>query len=161
RSVLVINNGKPRASRIPKIRNLIACPEGMSGKQMLELLHHQVEDLNTKVLNAQSTIFKKRGLFFVNAGGNIFRDKKLILASGITDNEPEIEGLDKLCSRKLIAYCPICDGYEFTNYPIGILIKDRIGLKKAHFFSTYSKKLHVFNIGRRKLSPQTQSKLKK
>ena len=46
--------------------------------------------------------------------------RRLILATGVTDELPEVPGLDELWGS-VVAHCPYCDGYEYRDRPIGVL----------------------------------------
>jgi thioredoxin reductase len=49
--------------------------------------------------------------------------KRVILATGVVDELPAIEGLKELWGKK-VHICPFCDGYEYGNEEIGVLATD-------------------------------------
>lgn len=46
--------------------------------------------------------------------------RRLILATGVTDELPDVPGLDPLFGS-VVAHCPYCHGYELRDRPIGVL----------------------------------------
>ncbi|HEV2316519.1 MAG TPA: NAD(P)/FAD-dependent oxidoreductase [Thermoplasmata archaeon] len=58
--------------------------------------------------------------FRVRAGASEHLGRRLILATGVTDELPPIPGLDTLWGRKAF-FCPYCDGYEFHLGRLGVL----------------------------------------
>lgn len=74
----------------------------------------------------------------------------MLLATGISDIEPAIEGFESAKEQGLIRYCPICDGFEFKNRRIGIIGTGEHGVKEARFTKNYSSDLSLLD-----LSPST------
>ncbi|WP_394778215.1 NAD(P)/FAD-dependent oxidoreductase [Undibacterium sp.] len=58
--------------------------------------------------------------FMVNAGGTPLYAKKLVLATGIIDELPAIEGLQERWGKSVF-HCPYCHGYELDNGPIAVI----------------------------------------
>ncbi|WP_435771587.1 NAD(P)/FAD-dependent oxidoreductase [Nocardioides sp. SYSU DS0651] len=53
-------------------------------------------------------------------GGSPVQARRVILATGVTDELPDVPGLDALFGTA-VAHCPYCHGYEYRDKPIGIL----------------------------------------
>src|SRR4051794_229707 len=85
RKILVINADRPRAYRIPKIHNLLASPQGMSGRELLQKLHQQLKDLKTEFQKGEATVHPRGALSEIKIGKRRVRAKKVILATGIKD----------------------------------------------------------------------------
>jgi thioredoxin reductase len=61
------------------------------------------------------------GGFAVCVGGEqSFRTRRLVLATGVVDELPEIEGLAARWGKSVF-HCPYCHGYELENGRIGVL----------------------------------------
>ena len=67
--------------------------------------------------------------FVVRAGGDEFRGKRLILATGVVDELPSIPGLSERWGKRVF-FCPYCDGYEFGLGSLGVLATSP---QSAHF----------------------------
>lgn len=66
------------------------------------------------------SIKKKGDGFIIN---DQFAAKKIVLAHGVRDILPEIDGIKELWG-KAVFHCPFCHGHEFKNHNIGVLGTD-------------------------------------
>ena len=57
----------------------------------------------------------------------IVRSRKLLIATGVCDNLPEIDGIRELYGRSVF-HCPYCDGWEVRDQPIAIYGRGDRGL---------------------------------
>jgi thioredoxin reductase len=83
--------------------------------------------------------------FVVHAGGEEHRGRRLILATGVTDELPAIPGLAERWGGRVF-FCPYCDAYELGPGRLGILatspasahfallVADWAGAGQARFF---------------------------
>lgn len=53
-------------------------------------------------------------------GGEVVRGRRLLLATGVVDDLPEIPGLTEIWGRTAI-HCPYCHGHEVRNQPLAVL----------------------------------------
>src|SRR4051794_39136980 len=103
RDVLIVNNGKPRAAWIPKTHNLMGFPEGISGKSILLRLNRAIADLGVPKVAGEAKIKRYRGSgFLVTIGKEEYRAKTVILATGIEDNQPDVENYASLRNLGLL-----------------------------------------------------------
>jgi thioredoxin reductase len=51
--------------------------------------------------------------------GTRLRTRKLLLATGVVDELPDIAGLAELYGRS-VHHCPYCDGWEWRDQPVGV-----------------------------------------
>lgn len=79
------------------------------------------------VVDAERT---QTGFSVLDAEGRHFRARRLVLATGVVDELPEIEGL---ASRwgKSVFHCPYCHGYELERGKIGVLATGPMSLHQA------------------------------
>ncbi|MBB6253902.1 NAD(P)/FAD-dependent oxidoreductase [Nitrospirillum iridis] len=68
--------------------------------------------------------------FVVQTTGGPVAGARLILASGVTDNLPEVPGLAERWGRHVF-HCPYCHGYELNQGPIGVLATGPMSLHHA------------------------------
>ncbi|HEK3357078.1 TPA: NAD(P)/FAD-dependent oxidoreductase [Pseudomonas aeruginosa] len=64
------------------------------------------------------------------ANGERFTARRLILASGVADELPEIPGLAERWGRHMF-HCPYCHGYELDGGPIGVLAASPLAIHHA------------------------------
>jgi thioredoxin reductase len=72
--------------------------------------------------------------------------KKLLLATGVGDNIPEIEGMKELWGCAVF-HCPFCDGYECKERHIGLYASKHNGYGMALALRNLSKKVTLFTDG--------------
>jgi thioredoxin reductase len=72
------------------------------------------------------------------ADGQCYRTRRVLLATGIADELPPIEGLRPLWGRTVV-HCPYCHGWELRGQPLAFLILRPadvfLGLKLTHLSS--------------------------
>jgi thioredoxin reductase len=52
--------------------------------------------------------------------GEVLRARRVLLATGVTDDLPDVPGLAPLFGD-VVAHCPFCHGHEFADTPVGVL----------------------------------------
>jgi thioredoxin reductase len=67
------------------------------------------------------------GFRVMTADGGRHEAKRLVLAHGVTDTLPEVEGLRERWGRSVF-HCPYCHGYELGGGPIGVVAVGEISL---------------------------------
>ena len=143
RRVLVISAGEPRAARIPRIRNLVGYAEGIAGTELLARLNAQLSRCGGRVIEGRARVARTRGGFNVRVGADTYLARKVILATGQRDREPELGNERELTSRGKLGYCPICDGFDHADQKIALLVRSNAGVKKVAFMSGFSRDLVV------------------
>jgi thioredoxin reductase (NADPH) len=144
RKVVLIDAGHSRAQWIPRIRNLIGYGQGLSGLALLKRLQAQVRQYKTDWVQGEAQIFRKPGGFKVQVDDRSFSARTVILATGMKDQQPLVDNVPALRKKGVLAYCPICDGYDHSGQTIGLLVRDNHGLKKMKFLSQFSKRIVAF-----------------
>lgn len=148
RNVRIIDAGHSRALLIPRTHNYPGFTDGISGNDLLEKLRDQLyanggSVTSGKVMDLQRT---RDGTFLAETQEETIRAKTVLLATGMIDIEPELEGFQAVKEKGLIRYCPICDGFEFTDERIGIIARDERGVGEAIFIKQFSANLTMIDI---------------
>lgn len=122
RNVLVIDSGKPCNRQTPHSHNFIT-QDGKTPKEISDLAKEQVLKYNT--LNfIEGTVVKMaktaEGFELITVNNEKLYAKKIILASGVKDLMPDIDGFSE-CWGISVIHCPYCHGYEVKNKATGIL----------------------------------------
>ncbi|HRI21970.1 MAG TPA: NAD(P)/FAD-dependent oxidoreductase, partial [Panacibacter sp.] len=94
------------------------------------------------------------------ASGETFTAKKLIFATGISDNMPDIGGF-AACWGISVLHCPYCHGYEVRNEITGLLGNGDFGFDLARLISNWTNNLTLFTNGTSTLTTEQTEKLKK
>jgi thioredoxin reductase len=85
---------------------------------------------------------------------------KLLLATGVVDHLPEIEGLDSLYGRSVF-HCPYCDGWEMRDKKIAIYGKGKNGAGLSLELTLWSGDLLLCTDGPANISPEERRRLQK
>ncbi|MFZ0830151.1 MAG: NAD(P)/FAD-dependent oxidoreductase [Thermoplasmata archaeon] len=150
-TAVVIDRG-PKYSRSyysPRMDNIPGFPEGISGHTLLDrqiTALRQHEDRVTYVTPAHATAARK-----VDSGYEVdfdwlkqprkVRGKALILAPGVVDRIPVVEGkLEPIfpwANQGLVYFCEFCDGHELPGKTVAVLGSTRyaadLALELRHF----------------------------
>ena len=60
------------------------------------------------------------GFFVRLAGGRVLKARRILVATGVSDELPEIPGVRERWGRDLL-HCPYCHGWEVRDQPLGVL----------------------------------------
>src|SRR4051794_3411317 len=93
RDLLVIDSGASRAARIPRSRNHPGFPRGVRGATLLSRMRRQAETYGARIEPGQVDGLETdaEGFRLTTAEGPVLA-RKVILATGVVDNEPPIPG---------------------------------------------------------------------
>jgi thioredoxin reductase (NADPH) len=75
------------------------------------------------------------------------RGRFVILATGLVDCTPPIQGFAEIEASGNLRFCPICDGYEAIDTRVGVIGDIHAAGKKALFLRTYTSRVWLFLIG--------------
>lgn len=73
----------------------------------------------------------------VDGPSGVVRARRLIVATGLRDELPEIPGLREQWGRGVVV-CPYCDGWERRNDTIGVIAAGPQGIDQAHQLRQWS-----------------------
>lgn len=148
RDIRIIDADNSRAALIPSTFNYPGFGEGISGHALLERFRAQLEANGGRVMSGRVTRIERSedGLFNVVTESEILRSRTVLLATGVVDVDPEIKGFQAVKEDGLIHYCPICDGFEFTNECIGVIAREEHGIDEAIFIKRFSADLTLIDI---------------
>ena len=144
RSVQVIDAGESRAAKIPESHNYPGF-FGIAGPELLRRLTAQARQYGAELVSGRVTSLRKEGDTFVaSSSGSGVNARFILLATGLVDQCPTIEGQPADCPSEVIRFCPICDGYEAIDHRVGVVGDIKAGGKKALFLRTYTKDVSLF-----------------
>lgn len=69
--------------------------------------------------------------------GEVFRCKRLLLATGVVDNIPPLPGIESFYGKS-VHHCPYCDGWESKGKPIAVYGKKKGGQVLARALRQWS-----------------------
>jgi thioredoxin reductase (NADPH) len=144
RDVIVIDDGTSRAALIPESHNYPGFSDGISGEALLARLAEQAEQYGARRHHGRvEALGREDDLFVAHAGGARLHARRVLLATGIVDDSPDLPDLEFVIERGALRYCPICDAYEALDRRIGVLGRAAPAAKKAVFLRTWSRDVTV------------------
>src|SRR5947209_12801296 len=139
RRTCVIDDGSSRALLIPESHNYPGF-KGIAGPELLRRLRGQAAQYGAQFVRGRVEELKHEadGTFVASVAGEPIQARRVLLATGIVDEKPAVDGLKEVVYRGAIRFCPICDGYEAMDKRVGVLGSARTACNKALFMRTYS-----------------------
>jgi thioredoxin reductase len=149
RRVLVCDAGRPRNSASQAMHGFLS-RDGIAPKEFLDIAREQLRPYDTIELRpAQVSAAECRGdsRFHVTlADGSTFESRKLLIATGVADNVPDIPGFRELLGIGVF-HCPYCDGWEVRDRPLGIYGRGARGLGLSLELTGWSRDLVLCTDG--------------
>jgi thioredoxin reductase len=84
--------------------------------------------------------------------------RRLLLATGVVDELPRIEGIEPLYGRS-VWHCPYCDGWEVRDQSLAAYGRGHDGVELALGLKTWTDDILLFTDGGRPPSPEEQKVL--
>lgn len=167
RRFLVVDSGTPRAAWIPTSHNIPVFAEGISGKDILARARANLEQYGEVIRSGRVTGLRKQPDRFVavvegdDGSTNQIAARRVVLATGAVDIEPDLPDVPNAVQRGLVRYCPICDGYESRDQKIAVIGYGAHGIGEAVFIArTYSPDVTLLTLGQHlDLDPEQQARL--
>lgn len=159
RNVLIIDSGKPCNRQTPHSHNFLT-QDGKTPKEISEIAKDQVSKYETvKFFDGivAKTSKKSAGFEVETQKGEKFSAKKLILASGVKDQMPDIEGFAE-CWGISVIHCPYCHGYEVKDRKTGILSNGDLAFEFSKLVFNLTKDLTLFTNGASALNEEQTNK---
>jgi thioredoxin reductase len=91
-------------------------------------------------------------------GGERLQARKLLIATGVSDQLPAIEGFEA-CYGRTIHHCPYCDGWEWRDTPLAVLGSGKAGAALALALLTWTADVHLFTNGPARLPTSARQQL--
>lgn len=159
RRVLVFDSGFPRNAASRALHGFLT-RDGLEPAAFLQIGREQLRPYTTVELRDEEVTGAQRipGGFEVTINDKRFRSRKLLLATGVVDQLPNIAGLKPLYGRSVF-HCPYCDGWEFSHEPIAIYGKGEHGAGLAMELTGWSDNLVLCTDGPGELSAEELEKL--
>jgi thioredoxin reductase (NADPH) len=139
RRALILDGGRSRLQWIPRTRNVPGFPDGIEGPELLARMREHAHRYGTPT--EQVTVERLQrlddGSFRAEAQGRAWHARFVLLATGASDVEPEIEGIREAMKAGQVRYCPICDGFETQGQRVAVLGRAGHGLRESLFISGF------------------------
>lgn len=119
RSVLVCDAGRPRNAASHGVHGFLT-RDGVKPFELLRMAREQLAPYGSVEVRDVAVTEVSRdedGFAVMLDGGEVERSRRLLLATGVVDRLPALEGIGDLYGRS-VHHCPYCDGWEWRDAPI-------------------------------------------
>lgn len=160
RRVLVVDAGMPR-NRFAHASHGFLGQDGRSPAEILETARAQVLAYPAAELcrdEATQATGADGGFELSLASGATARAKRLVLATGVVDELPDIPGLGERWGKSVL-HCPYCHGYEVGDGRLGVLAVGEMSLHQALLLPDWSANVTLFSNGTFEPSDEQRAKL--
>jgi thioredoxin reductase (NADPH) len=149
RSVAVFDGGTARVSLIPISHNCPGFPDGIGGPALLQRLRAQAQRYGATLVDTRVDRLERLsdGSFVAETATDSITARRVVLATGVTDIEPELPNLRDAIGQGLVRHCPVCDGYEVIGERVAVLGKGKKGVDEAHFIRHFTDHVTLFSVG--------------
>jgi thioredoxin reductase (NADPH) len=140
RNIVLVDAGTSRARWIPTSHNCPGFPSGVGGNELLARLRAQTETYGVQAVPARiDSLRRENDTFIAGAGDATWQARLVILACGVVDKLPEIDGAEAAIDTGAVRLCAICDGYEARDERIGVYGPANEAVGHAVFLRTFSR----------------------
>jgi thioredoxin reductase (NADPH) len=149
RRFVVIDAGESRLGWIARTRNHPGFPGGVAGAELLARIRRQADEYGATMTSGCVEALERDGEAFVASLGDgaAIRARKVLLATGVIDSEPDLPAFEQSVRKGLIRICPICDGYEVQGQAVGVIGDSEKGAREALFLRLYTDRLTLVHVG--------------
>jgi thioredoxin reductase/SAM-dependent methyltransferase len=144
RSVIVVDSGEPRNAPAAHMHGYLG-HEGLPPSELVAIGREEVRSYGGEVIDGRVTQVTRRddGRFRVElVGGNALVARRVLAATGLVDDLPDIDGLAERWGRDVI-HCPFCHGFEVRDQPVVQIVTHSIGLHPTGLFRHLTARLTV------------------
>ena len=119
RDVVVVDSGEPRNAPAEGVHNFLS-RDGIPPAELLAIGREQAEHYGVSIRSGRvSDARRVDSGFEVDTDAGTLRTRRILLATGLVDELPDIAGLADRWGRDVI-HCPYCHGWEVRDRAIGV-----------------------------------------
>jgi thioredoxin reductase len=144
RSVLVVDEGRPRNAPAAGVHNFLT-RDGTPPAELVAAGRLEVQGYGGEIRAGRVTGARRvDGGFAVSlADGAVVTARRLLVATGATDELPDVPGLAQLWGTDVL-HCPYCHGWEVQDQPVGILSTTAMGTHTALLWRQWTADVTLF-----------------
>jgi thioredoxin reductase len=118
RMVAVVDAGAPRNAPAAHLHGFLS-RDGMPPHELLAAGRAEVSSYGGRLID-DTVVGIEPGFHVRLASGAHLRTRRILVATGLRDELPEVPGVRERWGRDLL-HCPYCHGYEVRDQPLGVL----------------------------------------
>lgn len=146
REVVLVDSGHSRALGIPRSHNYPGFPDGVPGDALLRAMREQASRHGVEFVPARVAQLERADTDFILQldDGWQMRARSVLLASGAADVWPDLPEAAQALREGVLRFCPVCDGYEASDRPVGVLTHGSAGVGEALYLRHFSARVTLF-----------------
>ncbi|MCM3293214.1 NAD(P)/FAD-dependent oxidoreductase [Paenibacillus sp. MER 180] len=160
RSIVLFDHNRPRNAVTYASHGFIT-RDGVTIPEFRRIAHEELGRYpSIRLMHVEvTTVAKVDGVFHLHDTlGQCIQAKKLILATGVKEIFPEIEGFTPLYGKSLFN-CVYCDGWELRDQPLVVVSEHAAGFHTAKLLYQWSNDLVVCTNGHSTLTHEQKMQL--
>jgi thioredoxin reductase len=118
RTVVVVDAGAPRNAPAAHLHGFLS-RDGMPPRDLLAVGRAEVSSYGGSLIH-DTVVGVGPGFHLRLANASQLRARRILVATGLRDELPDIPGVQQRWGRDLL-HCPYCHGYEVRDQPLGVL----------------------------------------
>jgi thioredoxin reductase len=149
RSVAVVDGGQPRNAPAEGVHGFLS-RDGIDPAELLAIGRAEAEHYGAVIVRGEAVAAGgdvHRGFEVTLNDGGQLRGRRLLLATGLVDELPDVPGLQERWGKDVL-HCPFCHGWEVQDQAIGILGNGPWSVHQALLFRQWSSNITLFLNGR-------------
>jgi thioredoxin reductase len=118
RTVAVVDAGAPRNAPATHMHGFLS-RDGMPPHDLVAAGRAEVAGYGGSLID-DTVVDVAPGFYVRLAGGSSLHARRILVATGLRDELPDVPGVRERWGRDLL-HCPYCHGYEVRDQPLGVL----------------------------------------
>jgi thioredoxin reductase len=148
RRVLVVDAGRPR-NRFAAASHGFLGQDGRAPADIIDAVRAEVLAYPTAEFRSDDAVAAREdgdGFALTLASGTRVRARRLVLATGVVDELPDVPGLRERWGATVL-HCPYCHGYEVADRRLGALATGAMSVHQALLLPDWSADITLFTDG--------------
>ncbi|WP_033439848.1 NAD(P)/FAD-dependent oxidoreductase [Saccharothrix sp. NRRL B-16314] len=142
-SVLLVDSGQPRNAPAAHMHGF-PTRDGASPVEFIKAGRAELRGYGVELVDAvaRSASATEDGIRVELDGGRVVRGRRLLAATGLHDELPELPGLAERWGKDVL-HCPYCHGWEVRDQRIAVLSTGPFAVHQAMLFSQWTSDLRL------------------
>jgi thioredoxin reductase len=159
RRVLLCDAGRPRNAASKALHGFLT-RDGSRPADLLRIGRREVAKYGIELVSGEARDARrtKAGFEVVLSTGRRLSSRMLLVATGVVDRLPEVNGLRALYGRSVF-HCPYCDGWEVSDRPLAVYGRGRSGMGLSLSLKTWSGDVALLSDGPARLPREDRVRL--
>jgi len=138
RRVLLVDAGQPRNAPASHVHTFLT-RDGVPPAEFLAVGREEVRRYGTELVEGRVTAAERagRGFAVTLSDGRTVHARRVLLATGLVDELPDVPGLAQRWGRDVL-HCPYCHGWESRDRRLGVLATSRLAVTAAETWRQWS-----------------------